>query len=506
MDNTFRLGYYECEKEKEIRERMLTDSGADFVICPFEDNKRSAAEFAEDAKKLAEHYHEAGLHFLARAESSNWREHSVGPDGHDWYNCGKDAHRLNYPPELIRTLSSVPECLGLMHDEMEHAFINRNLSITLASKFKKRLLFFPLCKTKDVKEAEKYYEELFRSYAEAFLKNGSPRFMGEHVFPVLYHLFARVGITPCYKQQKESYSNLQAIIAGGAALQYNTELWTCIDMWYRLKYPGHSPKELESNLLFSYLIGNDYSFVESGNTFFDKDKNPTEYNDYGKVFINFAKEYAGKDRGYSIRDYRPRIGIIRLDDTYWGQGDPLVWQPVLFGNPQIKPDRRAKEWIRALHLITFGETSKHGLTWDRIGIWSMRKHRSFCSMNSPAVFDQYVGKKPLESLELCFLCGYHVSNETMKAVSELVKENALTVVTPKRLAPEYIKAKAKLFSQSEIQDGKGRWIVTDNPCSRFVKKRVLHILGKKGEISLRFKDRELTMQISADGETINGRA
>ncbi len=504
MDNIFRLGYYECDKEKEVKERLLIDSGADIVICAPDEKNKSAAEYTQEAKILAESYHEAGLPFLVRAESSNWREHSVGSDGHDWYNCGKDAHRLNYPPELIRAFSSVPECLGFMHDEMEHAFVNRNLSITLSSKFKKRPLFFPLCETRDVKEAEKYYEELFRSYAEGFLKNGSPRFMGEHVFPVLYHLFARVGITPCYKQQKESHSNLQAIIAGGAALQYGTELWTCIDMWYRLTYPGHSPKEFESNLLFSYLIGNDYSFVEGANAFFDKDKNPADYNEYGKVFTKFSKEYAGKDRGYSIRDYRPRIGIIRLDDTYWGQSDPLAWQPILFGNPQIKPDSRAKEWIRALHLITFGETSKRGLSWDRIGLWSLRKHRSFCSMNSPAVFDQYVGKEHLESLELCFLCGYYISDETIKAVSLLVRENGLTVVTPKRLAPEHIKAKAKSSTQSEIQDGKGRWIVTDNPCSRYVKKRVIQFLGKKGEMSFRFKDREFTMQISDDGETFKG--
>lgn len=502
MDNIFRLGYYKCDKGKGITERLLIDSGVNFIICSMDENGKSNAKFFEEAKELAQYYHKAGLPFLVRAEKSNWREHSTGPDGHDWYNCGKDAHRLNYPPELIRAFSSVPEYLGFMHDEMEHAFINRNLSITLSTKFKKRPLFFPLCETRDVKEAEKYYEEQFNSYAEGFLKNGSPRFMGEHVFPVLYHLFARVKITPCYKQQKESYSNLQAIIAGGAALEYNTELWTCIDMWYRLKYPGHSPKELESNLLFSYLIGNNYSFVEGSNAFFDKDTNSSEYNEYGKVFVKFSKEFAGKDRGYSIRDYRPRIGIIRLDDTYWGQGDPLAWQPILFGNPQIKPDRRAKEWIKALHLITFGETSKHGLSWDRIGIWSLRKHRSFCSMNSPAVFDQYVGKKTLESLELCFFCGYHISNETIEAVCDLVRENGLIVVTPKRFVPEHIKARAGLM-QSEIYDGKGRWIVTNNPCSRFVKKRVLNILGKKGEISLRFKEREFTMQISADGETIN---
>lgn len=500
MDNCFRLGYYQCDKEDDIKERLLNDSGADFIVCSPDEKNKSVAEYVEEAKKLAVEYHKAGLPFVVRAEYSNWREHGTGKDGHDWYNCGKDAHRLNYPPELIGAFTSVPECLGVMHDEMEHAFINRNLSITLSSKFKKRPLFFPLCDTRDVREAEKYYGEQFKSYAGAFLENGSPRFLGEHVFPVLFHLFARAGITPVYKQQKESYSNIQAVIAGGAALQYNTELWTCIDMWFRLTYPGHSVGELESNLLFSYLFGNDYALVEGGNSFFEKDKDSAEYNDYGRAFIKFSREYAGKDRGYSIRDYRPRIGIIRLDDTFWGQGDPLVWKRILFGNPRIKPDRRAREWLRAIHLITFGESSKRGLSWDKFDVWSLRKHRSFCSMNSPAVFDDKVKKETLESLELCFLCGYHISDETLSAVCALVRENGLTVVTPKRFAPEHIKAKAGLFNK-EIPDGKGRWIVTGNPCSGFVKKRVLHFLGKKGEMSFRFKDREITMKISENGET-----
>lgn len=503
MSNIFRLGFYESSKGKEENTRLMKDSRADFIIIDPDSNKKSVEEFTREAKQIANEYHRAGTSYLWRCESTNWREFGIGPDGHDWYNCGKDAHRMNYPPETVRAITSVPECLGIMHDEMEHAFINRNVSITLSSKkLSKRPLFFPLCETKDVVQAEKYYEEQFKAYADSFLANGSPRFMGEHVFPVLYHLFARVGITPCYKQQKESYSNIQAIIAGGASLQYDTELWTCIDMWYRLTYPGHSPNELKNNLLFSYLIGCDYSLVEGSNVFYDKDKDTTEVNEYGRVFTDFSKEYAGRDRGYSIRDYRPRIGIIRLDDSYWGQGDPVAWLPVLYGNPNLKVDKRAKEWLKAMNLITFGESSKRTLTWSRIDVWSLRKHRSFCSMNSPVVFDDKVGKEKLESLELCFLCGYHISDKTLNAVSELVREKGLIAVTPKRLAPDNIKAKAK-GRQAEIPDGKGRWLVTNNPCSRFVKSRVSHLLGKKGEMAFRFKDRELTMRISPDGEAFD---
>lgn len=499
MDNIFRLGFYESDKPTEIKEKLLADSKANFILWAPSENGKSVEDYTEEVKKSAKEFHEKGLPFVYRCEHTNWAEHGFGPDGHDWYNAGKDAHRMNYPPETVRAISSVPECLGIMHDEMEHAFINRNLSITFNTKLKKRPLFFPLCDTKDVVAAEKYYEDCFRKYAEEFLTNGSPRFMGEHVFPVLYHLFARVGITPCYKQQKESFSNLQAIIAGGAALQYDTELWACIDMWYRLTYPGHSPNELKHNLLFAYLFGSDYAFVEGSAAFYNKGDESHEYNEYGRTFINFSREYAGKYRGYNIRDYRPRIGIIRLDDSFWGQSDPVAWLPILYGNPNLKPDRRAGEWIRALHLITHGEGSRKSLTWSRIGFYSLKRHRSFCSMNSPAVFDDRVTKDKLTSLELCFLCGYHISEETLKAVAELVKENGLIVVTPKRFAPEHIRAKAK-GRQAEIKDGKGSWIITSKHNSRFVKKRVAHLLGKKGEMTFRYKDREIAMRISKDGE------
>ena len=50
---------------------------------------------------------------------------------------------------------------------------------------------------------------------------------------------------------------------------------------------------------------------------------------------------------------------------------------------------------------------------------------------------------------------------------------------------------------SEINDGKGKWIVTDNLKSRALKTRLKEFLGKKGEMTYRFGDKTLNLKISS---------
>ncbi|MBR0120555.1 MAG: hypothetical protein IJM10_02085 [Clostridia bacterium] len=89
----------------------------------------------------------------------------------------------------------------------------------------------------------------------------------------------------------------------------------------------------------------------------------------------------------------------------------------------------------------------------------------------------------------------------MSAVSELVRENGLTVVTPKRFAPEEILGKAG-GGYSEIADGKGVWIVTDKLFSSRVRKRIAPFLGKKGEIRLTFEGgKEIRLKITGNGDS-----
>ena len=468
--------------------------GVDFVLCHFDPHHYPLDEASEKAKAVAEKIKERGMEFIANFEFQNF-VHLCRSVDHDWANRPDGTHRLDIPEKYIKALAGAGNLIGVMHDEFEHTIINQNLSIILASRGKTRLPVFPLSESSDPMVQSRLLDSQLKEYADEIKAKGAPLFTGEHVFPVFYHKFARSGIVPNFKSQKESYSNLQFATAAGAALQYGTPLYNCVDLWFMNTNPGHSPEEMYHNLLFAYYAGVNRVYVESAHCFVDGD--PAGLNAYGKKFAQFSAEYRGRERDYDIADYRPEIGIIRFDDSFWGQGDPVMWRYMLFGNPKIKPTKESKEWIKAFRLITHGETGRHTFCWDKIAPSILKKHRSFAAMNSAAVFDENVGKETLSSLKLCFLCGSYISAETLQAVRELVKENGLTVVTPKRYAPKSIGKETFRI----LADGKGKWIVCDNLLDSKVKEFIAPFLGRKGEIRLTFAGgREIRLKISKNGE------
>ncbi len=476
-----------------------TGGGADWALCHF-DPSVSVENACEEADSTALRLKELGIDFVANFEFQNFQEHYTTDDGYDWCNHPDGTHRLQLPAEYVKTFAKHDNFLACMYDEMEHVLINRNLSIALSSKKKRIYPMFPLFNGKDVIKQGALCSKQLKEYADSIKEMGAPAFAGEHVFPVLFHTFARNGIIPNFKSQKENFSNLMFAVAAGAALQYKTPLWNCVDLWHVLTCPGHSAQEMYYNLVFAYLAGVNRVYVESSNQFYKKnDDGSFEQTEHGKEFDRFTSEYRGKERSYDIQDYRPAIGIVRYDDTFWGQNDPIMWAPILFGNKNIKPDKKAKEWLRVLHVVSHKSTSKHGFGWNKLSPWSLRRHRSFAPMNALAVFDDRVGKDVLESLSLCFLCGYHIEKSTLEAVCELVRDNGLTVVTPARFAPDFVKKQIK-FGFADVKDGKGRWIVAKKADDCRVTKRIRHLLGKNDEIRLRFSEDEIILKIAHDGD------
>ena len=77
------------------------------------------------------------------------------------------------------------------------------------------------------------------------------RLSTEHVFPVLFHGFARARWTAGTKILKENWSPAYIACALGAALQYDTEFWVTPDLWGLDGYPSHSPDEYRSALLLA---------------------------------------------------------------------------------------------------------------------------------------------------------------------------------------------------------------------------------------------------------------
>lgn len=470
----------------------------DFLVCHTDPHRETLEKSIENNKKSRDLLESAGIDYIINFEFQNFIYDPKCPDGTKWSLNTGEIHRLAIPEKYMSFLREGSHFKGIEYDELEHAIINENLSIIIASKGKIKKPVFPLSDDADPLEQGKLLENQLREYADEIKKSGAEIFIGEHVFPVLFHTFARTGITPNFKSQKESVSNIQFATAAGAALEYRTPLWNCVDCWFRNTNPGHSADEMYNNLVFAYYAGVNNVYVESTSVFTDGDKP----NEYAEKFRQFSKEYRGKDRDYDIHDYLPEIGIIRYDDTYWGQGDPFVWKNMLFGNKKIKPDGRSKEYIKIFSMLTHGETPKGSFSWDKVSPHSLSRHRSFVTLNSTAVFDDRVTEETLKSLKLCFLSGIFISEETLKAVENLVKENGLTVVTPKRFAPAHILKKAEA-EYNEITDGKGLWIVTDDIAGKRVKKKIKPFLGNKNEIRLTFENREVIMKISPDGNGIS---
>ncbi len=470
---------------------------ADYAVCHFDPQKKPFDEALSDAKNVAEVFDSLGMEFVANFEFQNFGYDCTSPDGVEWALHEGGLHRLNVPREFIEALGSKGNLAGIEYDEFEHCIINRNISIELASKGRIKAPVFELCKNNDVYEQEKLLETQLKEYAGNLKANGAPKLCGEHVFPVLFHLFARCGIIPNFKSQKESCSNLQFAIAGGAALQYGTPLWNCVDSWYRLTNPGHSPEELYSNLEFAYYAGVNRVYAESSAPMVKDDK----ITPYGEKYIEYCKAYRGKERDYDISDYTPEICVIRQDDSFWGQGDPFVWKKMLYGNKKIKPDKDSREYIRAIRTVTHGKSFKNGLSWDRVGLSFLTRHRSFLPMNSLAVFDDRAGYEALKSAKLFFLCGRVISDETASAVKKLVSENGAVAVTTEKHLPAELKTKAK-GGYTEIPCGKGSYICVKNFCSSKLRKRILPFLGEKDRIRLKFGDKVINLEISPNGETI----
>ena len=474
-----------------------TGNGVDFVLCHVDTRDGTYQDNLDHAEKTAKAFKELGVPFIASYEGQNFNLEQKTTDGHDWVHRGDGTHLLRLTRDYMEKLNSEDNCMGFMYDELEHVIINRNVSLALASRFKEDHPAFPVSVSRDPVVQGELLSSQLRDYAKELKSFGAKTVSGEHVFPVLFHLFAKNGIIPNFKSQKESFSNVQFAIAAGAAKQYGMPLWNCVDLWCRMTYPGHSAREMYNNLVFAYLAGVDLVYVESVDAFMDNEGHLTPY---GEQFRAFCDEYKGKERDYDVADYRPEIGIVRYDDTFWGQGRVRwMWRNMLFGNPAIKADKKCKEWIKVFNMITHGETGKGGISWGRVELRSLTRHRSFATMNNAVVYDENATKKDLESLKLCFLCGYTVSDGTLAAVRELVKENGLTVVTSERFAPKgFTVPKGQPFG--EIADGKGTWIVTDDFGSKKLEKRLSGFLGNKGEMRYVFGDKELRMKIDEDGD------
>lgn len=491
--------------------------GVDFVVYKYRGPTGTIEEEAEKMEKLTRSFEEENLNVVVNVESGNWRLDMFSKDGHNWVRQPDNLHLFKFPPPVIKSLNRSPVVWGIQYDELEHSQITRNLTLTLRHPGVE-LVSLAEPTGMDFKSADQAVYEGAKSLVDECKMYGTPQVLTEHVWPVLFHNFARAGIPPAYKQMKENWSNVMAACAMGASMQYNQELWACIDFWNHNTFPGHSAEELWGNFLFAYWAGIDKAYVESiGNHTYEVTENDEiKLLERGEALSRFAKEYVpANPRPYTFRDFEPEIAIIRFDDTEWGQGEgvfctvgegdrtrDLYWKDWLFGAYDLNTSPESEEWIKAWHTITHGLVKKESLSWNAGNYYKGMPHRSFAPVNSPVVFDDIVTKEYLETVKLAFLCGLFISENTLADVSSLVEKDGLVAVTSQRFAPEKFAAEYTSGTK-EFEDGKGKWIITDDMAGDELKKLVKPFIGKYDEIVYKFKgNRKVTMKISDDGNEL----
>lgn len=434
---------------------------------------------------------------------NNAPEHCLDEHGYDWF-CRADGRRFYlFPQEILGELGHCRQLLGLMYDEAEHHQNNAN--------------YVPGCDRPSVfdpaglrlSQAADGHTSAVASLVRQHRKYGLSLYT-EHVTPVMFHTFARAGVTAGTKVLKESWSPVTVACALGASIQYDTPLWITPDLWGHRGYPSHSVKQYRSALLFAYHMGADCIYTESLclsptpgapyqiNSLVTVSDSNYEITPYGAVAKQFIREYVpSHPRRFDRLALRPRVAIVRQEDGCYGQRAISVphLPDQLFGSHEWHSSPTTEAWMAIWHLLTRGVVPK-----DNLYRTAQDPTHFFCPLDGVVVYDQQVGFEHLRDAEVIFLTGVGVSRETETAIAECVRRGALCVAW-RPLAPETVRRQCD--EQGIRADGKGRWLVTEDFLSPTVRQMVAHVIPTDNVIRYRFGQEEVVMRpVSGDLDDI----
>lgn len=402
--------------------------------------------------------------------------------------------------EFVRRCLDSPGFLGICYDEAEHWIMN---GIFVTHGKNSMTEFVPHFYDAEGDSIEGAYEgnlhnlrELMRANYHEFARppRSDPLICTEHVFPALFHLFARAGIAPFPKYLKESVTPVAAAMALGAARQYGVPTIPCLDLWGPGgNWPGHTPVELTSALRFAYWTGSPMAYVENisyrESLYRSRAEGGHDLTPWGKAVRDFIREYMpANPRSIRQQEFAPEILIVRFPDSDWGQQRKGSYiRGDLYGAASIQPDHRTRAWIDAWNLISHGSIPASGLTWHagyRI------PYRFFFPANNVAVYDHLAADDSLyRHARLIFLCGIAIPPETLQAVRRSTERGAVTVALPWVLPDEEPVPANTPFTESHL--GKGHWIVAKDLRSPELRRRLAPLLGRPDELRYVFGKTEV---------------
>lgn len=410
--------------------------------------------------------------------------------------------------ELLAHALASGHMLGVCYDEAEH-WVNQGVWITGGSGKPFAPHFYDV---EDGTLAEAYEGNLFnlqtlmrRNYGDFALPGSGkdiPIVCTEHVFPAMFHVFARAGISPMPKLLKETVTPVAAAMALGCVRQYGTQYWPCLDLWGPTKppkYPNHSPSELSSALLFAYWTGAQRAYVENFNyreSLYRVVEGQMQLSEWGEAVRQFRYGYLPTHpRMIHAEEFAPEIIIVRFPDTDWGQIKTGCTRLCLYGASNLVPDAQTRYWIRIWRVISHGTIPDEGLNWNAA---LKMPYRFFFPANNVAVYDHLASDPQLfSSAKLVFLTGKEISPACLQTLSSLV-ERGLVVVAPSHLAPHGVTL-SKGEVMKEYSHGQGRWIVTDQVDHPDVVALLQPYLGSPDQMRFVFGRTEIVFRADASG-------
>ncbi len=240
---------------------LMREFGFNFWLMwyPDEAGKWSYPENCAFIRKVDHWCANHDMHWMLNTLPTVWNiapEHCVDERGYDWF-CRADGRRYyQFPEEILGELGRCRQLLGLMYDEAEHHQNNANFipGLDRPSVFNPDGL--------KLEQAADGHTTAVAEFVAHHRRFGLPLYT-EHVLPVMFHTFARSGVTAGTKVLKESWSPMTVACALGASVQYNTPLWITPDLWGPRGYPSHSVEQYRSALLMAYHMVADCIYTES---------------------------------------------------------------------------------------------------------------------------------------------------------------------------------------------------------------------------------------------------
>lgn len=487
-----------------VSKKMIEAFGFDLFVHHYRPVSSYAGNIS-NLEKLHDFYTGLKAHWILNLESANFGRSFVDEKGVDWYNHPDGRHYFQFPAEILQAISDLENKPGLMYDEAEHMQNCRN-SVTISGF--DAPFFLSEERAVSLEQAADNFTAEARQIARRYESYGLQVY-SEHVFPIQYHTFAGAGFIPVSKILKENISPAYIACVLGATIQYNKPFWLTPDLWHLGTYPGHSVDTYRSALLLAYHMGAECIYTE--NLSYDDDqqgngslvllnakKDGYSVTEYGKVAQWFRRTYAPEHpRNYTYKELKPRVAIIRREDTCWGQSNSFLpdW---LFGVKDWKSTPVTEAWFQIWHLLSNGMIDYHGLSWHNRDV-SKKSYQLLFPLDGVVVFDETVGMEHLKDVELIFLTGLSISEATLNDVEECVRQGAVCVALT-HLAPAEIRRQTG--NNGVLVDGRGKWVVSESflDPNGIVKTQVEPFLPKGNYIRYRFGNTEVKFSPSGGNQ------